>query len=158
MTVVVGCGNLFCADDGAGVLAVRQVPETEGVRVIEAGCPGLGLLDLLAGARRAVLVDAVLSGAPPGTLHRFGPGALPVRESLPLSLHGVNLIDALALGRLVAPETMPPEIIILGIEIADRTPGGGLSPAVAVALPQLVAGIQRELEQPRGHVSRHALR
>lgn len=146
---MVGCGNLLCSDDAAGLAAVRclnagVVPD--GVCVVEAGCPGYRLLDLISGFDRAVLVDAVVSGAPPGTLHRFGTGALPPRNLLPLSLHGANLVDALALGQVVAPERMPPEIVILGIEIADRTPyREGLSPEVARALPDLVQAIREIL-------------
>lgn len=148
MTLVIGCGNLLREDDGVGIRAVRLLKERRlpaGVRVIEAGCPGLGLLDLLEGADRAVIVDAVVSGAPPGTLYRFGPGALPDRDWLPLSLHGVNLVDALALGRIASPDRLPGSITIFGVEIARRGMGEGLSPEVEAALPALVEMILREL-------------
>lgn len=151
-TLVLGCGNLLREDDGAGIRAVRLLRERklpEDVRVIEAGCPGLGLLDLLAGSDRAVIVDAVLSGARPGTLHRFGPGVLPDRNWLPLSLHGVNLVDALALGRVAVPEALPDSITIFGVEIARRGMGEGLSPEVEAALPELVEMILRELDPGR---------
>jgi len=149
MTLVIGCGNLLREDDGVGIRAVRLLKARklpEGVRVVEAGCPGLGLLDLLAGSERAVIVDAVVSGAPPGTLHRFGPGVLPERNWLPLSLHGVNLVDALALGRTAAPEQLPGSITIFGVEIARRGMGEGLSPEVEAALPELVEMILSELK------------
>jgi hydrogenase maturation protease len=145
-TIVVGCGNRLCTDDAAGLEAVRQygamdVPDH--VCVVEAGCPGYGLLDLIAGFKRAILVDAVVSGAPPGTIHRFAADALPPRELLPLSSHGVNMIDALTLGRMLAPGSLPPRIVIIGIEVSDRTPYcEGLTPAVASALPKLIAAIR----------------
>lgn len=143
-TLVIGLGNPLCADDGAGLAVLRllhDLPPT--VRLVEGGCPGLGLLDLMAGARKVLLVDAVISGARPGTIHRFGPGELPPRGHLPLSLHGVNAVDALQLGR--AAGLLPPEVVILGIEIADRTPfREGLTPAVAGALPILAAAVRHE--------------
>ncbi|HWI50726.1 MAG TPA: hydrogenase maturation protease [Symbiobacteriaceae bacterium] len=133
--IVIGIGNELCADDGVGLAVVRQLQAAGVAGAVAAGCPGLGLLDLLEGYDRAILVDAVVSGAPPGTVHRFGLGDLPDRSLLPLSLHGLNAVDALALGQVVAPEHLPREVIIVGVEIADRTPfQEGLSPAVAAAV------------------------
>jgi hydrogenase maturation protease len=151
--VVIGLGNLLCSDDGAGVAAVRllrRLGVPRGVALVEGGTPGLGLLDLLAGYNRAILVDAVVSGAPPGTVHRFTQEALPPRDLLPLSLHGVNAVDALAMGQVAVPDELPPVIEFFGVEIADRTPGRQLlSPAVAVALPVLAAMISHELSSCR---------
>ena len=144
--IVIGIGNELCADDGVGQAVVRQL-QAEGVAgavAVAAGCPGLGLLDLLAGYDRAILVDAVVSGAPPGTVHRFGLGDLPDRSLLPLSLHGLNAIDALALGQVVSPEALPREVIIVGVEIADRTPfREGLSPAVAAAVGSAADAVKK---------------
>jgi hydrogenase maturation protease len=140
-TVVIGLGNELCADDAVGLQVARRIPGA-----IEGGCPGLGLLDLIAGHAKAVLVDAVVSGAPPGTIHRFTLADLPDRKLLPQSLHGVNAVDALALGRVAAPEALPAEVIIIGVEIADRTPyREGLSPAVAVAVPLAVEAVRKEM-------------
>ncbi|HYF92491.1 MAG TPA: hydrogenase maturation protease [Symbiobacteriaceae bacterium] len=145
--VVIGIGNELCADDAVGLAVVRRLA-AEGVAVVEAGCPGLGLLDLLAGHDRAVLVDAVVSGAPPGTVHCFGLRDLPDRSLLPLSLHGVNAVDALALGQAVDPGRLPRDVVIVGVEIADRSPFKvGLSPEVAAAVP-LAAAIVREALAP----------
>lgn len=142
--IVVGIGNELCADDAVGLAVVRRLA-AEGMAVVEAGCPGLGLLDIIEGYDRAVLVDAVVSGAAPGTVHAFGLGALPDRALLPLSLHGVNAIDALALGQAVAPERLPREIIIIGVEVADRRPfHPGLSPAVAAAVAEAAALVRKE--------------
>lgn len=149
-TMVIGLGNPLCADDAAGLEVVRRVAATGGlppaVAVVEAGCPGLGLLDLMANAERVILVDGVVSGAPPGTLHRFTLDALPPRTFLPLSLHGVNAVDALELGHTVAPEQMPAEVVILGVELADRTPfREGLSQPVLSSLADLADAIRREI-------------
>jgi hydrogenase maturation protease len=148
-TVVIGLGNPLCSDDGAGLEAIRLLREQgvpPEVAVVEGGTPGLGLLDLMAGSERALLVDAVVSGESPGTLHRFTRGELPPREVLPLSMHGVNAIDALSMGELVTPERLPRQVLIFGVEISDRTPGRvGLSSPVAAALPVLVALIGHEL-------------
>lgn len=145
--VVVGIGNELCADDAVGIAVARQLV-AEGVEAVAAGCPGLGLLDLLEGYDRAILVDAVVSGSTPGTLHRFGLDALPDRSLLPLSLHGVNAVDALALGRAVDPGRLPRDLVIIGVEIADRTPfRSGMTPEVAAAVPKAVVLVRKELGQ-----------
>ena len=143
--VIIGIGNELCADDVVGLAVVRQLA-AEGVPAVAAGCPGLGLLDLLEGHDRAILVDAVVSGSPPGTIHRFGRQDLPDRTLLPLSLHGVNAVDALALGQAVDPDRLPRDVVIIGVEIADRTPfKPGMSPAVAAAVPLAAAVVRKEL-------------
>ncbi|HWI65613.1 MAG TPA: hydrogenase maturation protease [Symbiobacteriaceae bacterium] len=145
-TVVIGIGNELCADDAVGLAVVRRLAAEGVAEAVEAGCPGLGLLDLLDGYDRAILVDAVVSGAPPGTLHEFTLHDLPDRKWLPLSLHGVNAVDALALGQIVEPERLPPDVIIFGVEIADRTPfRAGLTPAVSDAIGQMAERIRKTL-------------
>lgn len=139
-TVVIGLGNELCSDDAVGLAVARQI---EGA--VEGGCPGLGLLDLIAGFDRAILIDAVVSGAAPGTVHRFTLADLPDRRLLPLSLHGVNAVDALVLGQVAAPEQLPAEVVIIGVEIVERAPfRSGLSPAVAAAVPSAVDAVMRE--------------
>jgi hydrogenase maturation protease len=64
----------------------------------------------------AILVDAVQSGAPPGTIHKlieedlldFGAGTG--------SAHGWGAAETLSLGRQLAPEDLPEKIFIIGVE------------------------------------------
>jgi hydrogenase maturation protease len=148
-TVVLGCGNPLAADDAVGLAVIRELKQMDlppGVEVVEAGTPGIGLIDLMAGYDRAIIVDALISGAAPGTVHRFREDILPDRKSLPLSVHGMNAVDAILLGRLVQPDEMPAELVIVGVEITDRTPfTQGLSPAVAAAIPEAVKAVKREI-------------
>src|SRR5512139_2985786 len=74
--VVVGIGQALRSDDGAGLAAVQawqqSYPESarcSNVRIEMAELPGTGLLALLEGAQAAIVVDAVRSGATPGTVH-----------------------------------------------------------------------------------------
>src|ERR1019366_4478021 len=74
-TVVIGLGNVILSDDGLGVHAVRRLrdrcPLADRVELIEGGTAGLLLLPHLADARRAIIIDAIDTGAPPGTLVRL---------------------------------------------------------------------------------------
>ena len=73
--VVIGIGNVVCSDDGLGVHAVRRLREprrhTDHVELVEGGTAGLLLLPHVADARRAIIVDAIDTGAAPGTLIRL---------------------------------------------------------------------------------------
>ena len=79
--LVLGLGNVLLADDGVGVRAVealeRDFTPPAGVRILDGGTLGLALLGELAEARRIVLLDAVSTGDPPGTLVRLDGGLFP---------------------------------------------------------------------------------
>ena len=63
-----------------------------------------------------IVVDAVVSGSPPGAIYRFDAhdAGVPVRFSRSKSSHGLGVAEALALGRLF--QELPPFLIIYGIE------------------------------------------
>ena len=104
----------------------------------------LGLLDRWDGVDRLVLIDAVVSGAAPGTTRRFGPDA-PFARTSEASTHGLGLAEALALGRALG--RLPERIEVWGIEAVEFTAGAPLTPAVAEAVLELVARLDQELGQ-----------
>lgn len=141
---VIGVGRTVRGDDGAGPRVARALAADppDGVAVHE--CPGEfdALLDLFEGAGAVVVVDAVCSGAPPGTLVRHDAVASPVPAPAGPSSHGFGLAEAIEFGR--ALKRLPPVLVVHGVEAADVTPGAGLSPAVAAALPVLVEAVRAE--------------
>ncbi len=154
--LVIGCGNEFASDDAVGLQVIRSLKESnetrlpDGVELIEAGTPGLNLLDLWEEANRVILVDAVKSGAAPGTIHTFDASLLPPRDVMPVSSHGVNIIDAVELGRLLG--RLPARLTVVGVEILSEQPFHvGLTPEVEAAVPR--AG-DRVLEMISEHLSR----
>ena len=144
---IIGVGNPLMADDGLGIVAAERLAALdwpEGVEVLDGGTGGLTLLDLLAGARGVILLDAVAMGAAPGTLRRFTGAEL---ERLPaeapgLSLHGSGLAEVLALARELGQ--LPP-LLLYGVEPARVELGLGLSPAVAAALEDLLVAVRTEV-------------
>lgn len=70
--LVLGLGNVILGDDGLGAAAVARLESRyrlpEGVRLEDGGTLGLALLDLIGEARYLILVEAVRTGEPPGTL------------------------------------------------------------------------------------------
>ena len=133
--VVIGIGNEFRRDDGAGPAVIGQlrgrVPA--GVRLVVTDGEPTRLIDAWTGAALAVLVDAVRAQPPhPGQVHRFvvdWPGTAAGQAA---SSHGFGLDDAIALA--VALDRMPGRLIVHAIEAADLTQGPGLTPAVAAAV------------------------
>ncbi len=153
---IIGLGNVLAGDDGVGILAARRLKARLGkqqadlvevqVEVIEAELVGLEVLDLMEGADVVMLVDAARSGHPPGTLHRLEVSDGPIGKTLfPHSTHALNAVDALELGRTLG--TLPPRVIVFGIEAGTLRAGEALSPEVARALEEVVERLAREVEQ-----------
>ena len=72
--VVLGVGNILLSDEGVGVHVANKLMEMNlpsGVEVVEGGTDGFGLMNVVVGADRLIVVDAVKGGAPPGSIYRF---------------------------------------------------------------------------------------
>ncbi len=90
------------------------------------------LIEACEGAREVWIVDAVCSGAPAGTVHRFDAGREPLPAALfGLSTHRLGLADALELARTLG--RLPPRVVVFGIEGSQFATGSPISPAVEIA-------------------------
>ncbi|RDV84703.1 hydrogenase maturation protease [Ammonifex thiophilus] len=147
--VVLGCGHPYGGDDAVGLEVVRRLREEglpPGVEAVECSTAGLGILDFLYGAEKAILVDAMVADLPPGSVLRLTEADLP-KGARRLSAHDVTVREALAWGREVGVP-MPEELIVIGI--VGRQMGlwqETLSPEVEEAVPRAVALARREIER-----------
>lgn len=123
-SVIVGLGNPVRSDDGVGLRVIEHIEAAgapDGVDLVAAGTPGLGILDLIAGYRRAVIVDAIDIGADPGTVHHFELADVEKRAPThTIASHGIDLTAALSLGRRLGL-TLPEKIHIAAVQIEDAT-------------------------------------
>lgn len=150
-TLVLGLGNEILGDDSVGLRVVRALrtalPAITSVEVGEDTHGGLRLMERMIGYERAIIVDAIQTGSPPGTLHWLSPDGISTQRSA--STHDVNLPTALSLGRQ-ASALLPIDanIHILAIEVArvDQF-SEELSREVELAVPRAVAGILALLDQ-----------
>jgi hydrogenase maturation protease len=145
--LILGLGNPLRGDDGAGCCLVEELARRElppGVRVLDAGVGGLGLLDLMEGWERVIIVDATEMGRKPGEFVRFTPAdARLAATSDRFSLHHAGLSEVLALAGALG-RTLP-EVVIFGIQPVEVGWREGLSPAVEAALPALTDAVLKEI-------------
>jgi len=144
--VVIGVGNAYRGDDRAG-LAVAELLTSrlpKGVEVVECEQEPSRLLEAWQDAETVVVVDAVRSGAAPGTVHRFDASAEPVPARLfRASTHAFGVGEAIELGRALA--RLPGRVLVYGIEGAEFAAGKGLSPAVAAAVSDAADAVVADL-------------
>jgi len=128
--VVAVVGNRLRGDDAAGPLVADALRAAgHHIRIVEADTDPLAVLDAFGPDDTVFLVDAVRSGAPPGTIHEFAPdgGALPP-ERPGGSTHGFGLAAVVDLARVLG--RLPRSLVMLGIEGAGFDLGAEPQPAV----------------------------
>ncbi len=138
--MVIGVGNDWRRDDAAGLAVVRMLRERPcpGLRLVELHGEPAALLDRWEGEERVVLVDAVSSGAPPGTIHRLDATTCALAGELHRSSsHHLSVAEAVELGRVL--DRLPAALELIGIEGSSFEAGRGLAPQVELAAEQ-VAG------------------
>ena len=138
--LVIGVGNPYRRDDGVGLAVLTGLPD--GARAVEATGEPTELLNLWHNEDRVVLVDAMSTGAPPGTVHtltcRDGcwDAAPPAATA---STHGLGVAEAIGLGLVLG--AVPAQVVLVGVEVSDTGNGVGLSAPVAAAVPRALAVI-----------------
>ena len=104
------------------------------------------MLDSLADYDALIVVDAVVSGAAPGTLHRqvWRPGIAASRGVERASSHGFGVRELLematALGKL------PAQVALWGIEIVSTEVGEGVTPEVEKQIPAIEDKLWQKLK------------
>ena len=129
--VVVGVGNRWRGDDGAGLAVADAVRRRiVGVDVYETDGEPARLIEAWDGADVAVVVDATSTGGRPGTVRRID--AADVGATRTASSHGLGVAQAIALGRALG--RMPARLEVVGIEGDGFGLGPGLSARAAAAV------------------------
>jgi hydrogenase maturation protease len=145
--LVLGLGNDILGDDAVGLLAARRLRAVlpVSIDVLEAAGGGIGLLDVLEGYDRALLLDSIATGThPPGSILEFTSDDF--RKLVAPSPHYTGVPELLQLAeQLDIP--FPKTIRILALEIADPYQiREGLSQSATDALEDLVTRARQILE------------
>ncbi len=154
--LIIGIGNPYRRDDGVGIVVARRLAaeRLDSTRVIEQSGEGTALMEAWQGAEHVIVVDAVQSGAAPGTIHRLDARARPMPSRFfHYSTHAFSLAEAIELAR--ALDQLPRRLIVYGVEGTDFSAGEGLSPEVAPAVDEVVhrlrGGLQTHFQDTQTH-------
>lgn len=148
-TLVLGLGNEILCDDGVGIYVARELKKAlvdrKDISVAEASLAGLGLLDLLAGYHKAIVIDAIQTReGKPGQVYHLNSNDLAATRHT-ASTHNVNFASAIELGRKLGL-SLPKEIVIFAIEVADVTTFSEHCTAkVKKAIPKCVEMVLQEI-------------
>lgn len=147
-TIVIGVGNPMRGDDAAGRHVARLLAESppDGVTIHESTGTPDSLMDLWQDAAAVVLVDASQSGNPPGAIERFDVSTEPLPTScLHCSTHAFGVAEAVELARSLG--SLPPRVIVFGIEGISFEHGEKLSAEIEEAVPRAADLVEAELKK-----------
>ncbi|HEY9079495.1 hydrogenase maturation protease [Magnetovibrio sp.] len=142
---IIGVGNALRGDDGAAAAVVARL-RTDDIPAYVFDGDGAELMEMWQGQGRVIVIDAALSGAPPGTLHRFEANfeELP-RNFFRHSTHQFGVAEAVEMARTLG--RLPGELIVYGIEGARFDLGAPLSPGVEQGVYNAVAQIKVDIAE-----------
>ena len=145
---VIGLGSPLMGDDGLGLAVLERLPQVyeipPEVELVDGGTWGMALLPVIEDAQHLLLVDAINTGATPGTEISLSRDEIPRYLAMKVSPHQVDLRDVLAVAELRG--TLPSETIALGLQPERVEMMVGLSPTLEHKLDGLMATIVRRLE------------
>jgi hydrogenase maturation protease len=145
-TMIIGVGNDFRRDDGAGLAVVRalEAKTLPDVKVFESDGDAAALIERWAGADKVILIDAISSGARPGTIYRFDALAQPLPTEVAFhSTHAFGVAEAIGLGRALGQ--LPGVLVVYAIEGKAFEAGIELSAEVERAVGEVVVRLLEEV-------------
>ena len=150
---VVCVGNRWRSDDGVGLAVAARLRETlpHDVELVEREGEPTALLAVFEGGDAVWIVDAVSSGAAPGTLHRLDAAERELPPELfRTSTHHVGLAEAVELARALGQ--LPTLTVVFGVEGANFAVGDQLTEAVAAVVDGVADAVREEVA---AHVRTH---
>jgi len=151
---VIGVGQPFAGDDGVGFeiagrlrqqikqLDVSNIEEDASSIEVLRTTDSTTLIYAFKGASKVIIVDAVKGGGSPGDVLRLTPETLCQTQAVPVSTHGLSVIDAIELSKIFMAEQAElsrekTEIVIIGVVVEDvKLFDRVLSESVARAIPK----------------------
>lgn len=145
--LVIGIGNPYRGDDGAGAAVAGKISELSitGVTVIIQDGEAARLIESWNEDDSVIVVDTVSSGHEPGVLMRFDAveDSLPVKYFSHSSTHSFSLAEAVELARAI--DKLPGRLVIYGIEGKNFDNGSEISSEVTVAIEKVTERIIRDI-------------
>ena len=145
--LVLGIGNLLLSDEGAGIHVIENLMEKytipDVVEITDGGTMGIELLPWIEGRSHIIIVDAVRSDNPPGSVLRIDNVPAFFRDRI--SPHQIGISDVLAMAAIEGG--LPPEVILIGIEPESLSGGLELTETVASKIETMTGMVIEEIEK-----------
>jgi hydrogenase maturation protease len=146
-TLLVGVGNEYRSDDGVGLVVARKIHEKliPSVTVKEESGEGAALMESWQGFQNVIIVDAVSSGAIPGTIFRIDANKETVSiKFFHYSTHAFSVAEAVELARTM--NVLPLKLVVYGIEGNNFSAGTAISLFVQQAADKIIKQIVKEMQ------------
>jgi hydrogenase maturation protease len=123
------------------VLVARRLREL-GVAALEHSGEGLSLIESWQGADSVILIDAVVSGAAPGSITVWDANGAPIDgDCRTCTTHNFGVAEAVELARVLG--RLPRQLLIYGMEGREFDLGSAPGPEVARAAEELAQQLAR---------------
>ena len=147
--LILGVGNLLLTDEGIGVHAVNFLLKNyaipNAIEVVDGGTAGMELLTAIAQANQVIILDAIKTGKPAGTIIHLEDKEVPTFFRTKLSPHQIGLSDILAAVKLTGEQ--PDKVTILGIEPYSIELSMELSDIVAAQMNKFIELIVQQVNK-----------
>ena len=144
--LIIGLGNDYRSDDAVGRVVARKlgVEALDGVRILEESGEGAALMDAWRDADFVILIDAVHSGARPGTIYNIDAHVEEIpRSFFHYSTHAFSVAEGVELARALGQ--LPQRLVVYGIEGKNFESGISLSPEIETAAEEAARRVKAEL-------------
>jgi hydrogenase maturation protease len=143
-TVVACVGNSYRGDDAVGIVVAERLRGQAGaIEVVLCEQEPSRLLDAWDGANVALVVDAVVSGSAPGTIHRFDASEDPLPDGVFRgSTHAFGVGEVIEVARALG--RLPGRVLVYGVEGSRFGAGEEMSADVSAAADALVVELIEE--------------
>jgi hydrogenase maturation protease len=145
---IIGCGNRDRCDDAAGVLVAERLRQ----RGISADIQPGSAFELVESWYRdedVILIDAVVTGSPVGTVHVWDRKPLKVPSNPQVSSHGFGVAEAINLARIL--QLLPKSLAVYGIEGKNFGIGETVSPEVLKSVEDVAERIGASVTESETH-------
>lgn len=148
-TLVLGLGNILLKDEGFGVyiaqLLASDLQSSDEIEILEGATSGISLAWELENRKKIIVVDAIDSQEPPGTLFCFNHSEInKFYSDIKISLHQLDFIQAMKYVDFLGIKH--PDILFFCIQPADISPGLGLTTFLKNKVQVVVDLIKTELQ------------
>lgn len=137
---IIGLGNVLYGDEGFGVATLNSMQESatfpDSVHFIDGGTQGIYLLDYIESCDAVIVFDALVPLDYDRQVYVYRNEELPAFIHRKMSSHQMGFSEMLGIAKLHGK--MPKEIVLIGVPPKDLELNIGLSPELALLLPQAV--------------------